>query len=141
MGSVVDYIDCPVCNSTASEDFNYRTSETFTSCLECGYHRSVQIKQESRKKSLADLTEDDYVLTEIKEPFGSFQIKMYDAIGTYCGTILNLEHLEEIKKKVLLKEDIEYVNISQFLDGQIVKQTIIDNGPKVDSAGFTAEDR
>lgn len=141
MGSVVDYIDCPVCNSTASEDYNYRTSESFTSCLECGYHRSVQIKLESREKSLPDLTEDDYVQTEIKEPFGSFQIKMYDSIGTYCGTLENSEHLEELKEKVSSMDNIEFMKISQFLDGQVVKQTIIDNGPKVDSAGFTAEDR
>jgi hypothetical protein len=31
--------------------------------------------------------------------------------------------------------------VSRFVDGEIKVETIIDNGPKFDSAGFTVEDR
>ena len=38
-------------------------------------------------------------------------------------------------------DTLEYFSISRFVDGEIKVEYIIDNGPKFDSAGFTAEDR
>jgi hypothetical protein len=42
-----------------------------------------------------------------------------------------------------LNEDveIEFCSVSRFVDGEIKVEMLIDNGPEVDSAGFTIEDR
>jgi hypothetical protein len=42
-----------------------------------------------------------------------------------------------------LNEDveIEFCSVSRFVDGEIKVEMLIDNGPEVDSAGFTKEDR
>ena len=46
-----------------------------------------------------------------------------------------------MKKQCEQDDAIEYLQVSRFIDGQIKVEIIIDNGPKTDSAGFTAEDR
>ena len=45
--------------------------------------------------------------------------------------------ISEISKDV----EIEFCSVSRFVDGEIKVEMIIDNGPKVDSQGFTIEDR
>jgi hypothetical protein len=37
--------------------------------------------------------------------------------------------------------EVEFCSVSKFINGEIVTEMIVDNGPKVDSAGFTIEDR
>jgi len=37
--------------------------------------------------------------------------------------------------------DIETLTISRFVYGKIKFETVIDNGPKFDGAGFSVEDR
>ena len=40
------------------------------------------------------------------------------------------------------KDDkVEYFQINRLVKGKIKTELLIDNGPKVDSAGFTIEDR
>jgi hypothetical protein len=36
---------------------------------------------------------------------------------------------------------VEFCSVSKFINGEIVTEIIIDNGPEVDSSGYTAEDR
>jgi hypothetical protein len=38
------------------------------------------------------------------------------------------------------QDDVELFTISRFVDDEIKVIHVIDNGPKVDSAGFTIED-
>jgi hypothetical protein len=66
---------------------------------------------------------------------------MYDSIGYQCGSFTNENELNELKQEISKRDDVELFTISQLIDGEIVETTIIDNGPKVDSAGFTEEDR
>jgi hypothetical protein len=46
-----------------------------------------------------------------------------------------------LKKKLEGDSNIETFTVSRFVDGQIVNEIIIDNGPKYDGAGFSIEDR
>jgi len=139
MGSVISNIECPNCGQEAYNDFYYKTGEEYINCNNCGYHYSATIK--NRDKRLDELTDDDWEIIEIKHPYASFRIKMYDSIAYQCGSFTNENELNELKQEISKRDDVELFTISQLIDGEIVETTIIDNGPKVDSAGFTEEDR
>ena len=139
MGSVFDCFDCPNCEQEAFSDFYYKTGEQYVNCNNCGYHYSATIK--NRDKKLTELIEDDWEINELKNPFGSYKIKMYEGIGYTCGSLKNKKQLNELKKQCEQDNTIEYLQVSRFVDGQIKVEMLIDNGPKTDSAGFTAEDR
>jgi hypothetical protein len=51
------------------------------------------------------------------------------------------KQLNELKTNGQQDDSIEYFSVSRFIDGDIKVETIIDNGPKYDSAGFSIEDR
>ena len=143
MGSVISDIECPNCGQEAYNDYYYKSGEEYINCNNCGYHYSATIK--NRDKRLDELTDDDWEIIEIKNPYASFRIKIYDSIGYQCGSLTNEDELDKLKQQ--LEEsihagvEVEYFSISRFVNGEIVETTIIDNGPKVDSAGFTEEDR
>jgi hypothetical protein len=139
MGSVIDYIECPNCGQEAYNDFYYKTGEEYTSCNSCGYHYSHTIK--NRDKRLDELTDDDWETIEVKNPYASFQVKVYDSIGYQCGSLENEDELNKLKQSVNERDDVELFTISQLINGEIVETVIIDNGSKVDSAGFTEQDR
>jgi hypothetical protein len=143
MGSIIEHIECPNCEHEAFSDFYYKTGEEYVNCSNCGYHYSATIKD--RTKLISELTEDDYEIVYSKDPYGAYKIKMYEGVGYTCGSLGSEEQLNELKSE--LEEsihagvEIEYFQVSRFIDGQIKVETIIDNGPKTDSAGFTDEDR
>jgi Zn ribbon nucleic-acid-binding protein len=139
MGSIIDYIECPNCEHEAFSDFYYKTGEEYVNCNNCGYHYSATIKD--RTKRLDELDEDDFEIKELKNPFGAYRIKHYDSSGYTCGSLKSEEQLNELKTRCQQDDSIEYFSISRFIDGEIKAETIIDNGPKYDSAGFSIEDR
>ena len=140
MGSVIDYIECPNCGCEAYDDFYYKTGEEYTNCNNCGYHRSATIK--NRDKRLDELTDNDWEIVELKNPYGAYRIKHYDSVAYQCGSLSNEDELDNLKEWIDKEcNDIEYFSISRFVDGEIKVEYIIDNGPKVDSAGYTEEDR
>ena len=139
MGSVIEYIECPNCEHEAFSDFYYKTGEEYVNCSNCGYHYSSTIKD--RTKLLNELTEDDYEIIYSKDPYGAYKIKMYEGVGYTCGSLESEERLNELKNQCKQDNTIEYLQVSRFVDGEIKVETIIDNGPKIDSAGFTVEDR
>jgi hypothetical protein len=139
MGSVIDYIECPNCKHEAYDDFYYKTGEEYVNCNNCGYHYSSEII--NREKPLNELEDSDWKITEIKNPFGAFKIYQYDKAGYICGSLQNEKQLNELKADCEQDNTIEYLKISRFIDGEIKVEILIDNGPKIDSAGFTAEDR
>jgi Zn ribbon nucleic-acid-binding protein len=139
MGSVIDYIECPNCDREAFSDFYYKTGEEYVNCNNCGYHYSATIKD--RTKRLDELEEDDFEIKELKNPFGAYRIKYYDSPGYVCGSLESEEQLNELKTNCQQDDSIEYFSVSRFIDGEIKAETIIDNGPKYDSAGFSIEDR
>ena len=79
---------------------------------------------------------------EIKNPYGVYRIKHYDSIGYECGSLSDETAYNNIKEWIDKEvNDIEYFSINRFVDGEIKEINIIDNGPKVDGAGFIEEDR
>jgi len=139
MGSVLDFIECPNCKHEASDDFYYKTGEEYVNCGNCGYHRSATIV--NRDKKLSELTEEDWKVEELKNPYGAYRLKVYHSIATQCGSLENEEQYDELKKTIEDDMEVEFCSVSKFINGEIVTEMIVDNGPKVDSAGFTIEDR
>jgi hypothetical protein len=139
MGSVLDYIECLNCKSEASSDFYYRTGEEYINCGNCGYHFSATIV--NRDKKLSELTEQDWKVEELKNPYGAYRLKSYHSIATQCGSLENEEQYNELKKTIEVNVDVEFCSVSRLIDGKIVTEMVIDNGPEIDSAGYTAEDR
>lgn len=129
MGSVIDYIECPNCHSEdCYSDFYYKTGEGYESCGECGYSRSVTIKDESRKKKLSEITEDDWVLNELVNPWGAYRIKEIGNIGFTCGSLESKEQYEELLKNVM--DNIELVDeftLSRYVNEKIVKLRVVES--------------
>lgn len=143
MGSVIDYIECPNCKKEAVSDFYYKTGEEYVNCNSCGYHYSAVIKD--RTKKLSELCQEDWIITELKNPYGSYRIKYYESIGIECGSLATEEEYNDFVRDVNsyseLENNIETVSVSKLVNEEIVFETIIDNGPKYDSSGFSIEDR
>jgi Zn ribbon nucleic-acid-binding protein len=139
MGSVLDFIECPNCKHEASDDFYYKTGEEYVNCGNCGYHRSATIV--NRDKKLSELTEEDWKIEELKNPYGAYRLKSYHSIATQCGSLENEEQYNELKKTIEVDVNVEFCSVSRLIDGKIVTEMVIDNGPQIDSAGYTAEDR
>jgi len=139
MGSVIDYIECPNCKQEASMDFYYKTGEEYVNCNSCGYYYSSTII--NRDKKLSELTQDDWKINELKNPYGAYRLRVYNTVGYQCGSLENEEQYNYLKTANEVDVEIEFCSVSRLIDGEIVTEVIIDNGPKTDSAGFTAEDR
>jgi Zn ribbon nucleic-acid-binding protein len=139
MGSVLDYIECPNCKHEASDDFYYKTGEEYINCGNCGYHRSATII--NRDKKLSELTEEDWEIKELKDPYGAYRLKVYHSVATQCGSLENKEQYNEFKSQLEGDVEIEFCSVSRFVNGEIKFEMIIDNGPEVDSSGFKIEDR
>ena len=128
MGSVIDYIECPNCKHEASDDFYYKTGEEYINCNNCGYHRSATII--NRDKNLNELTESDWNIEELKNPFGAYRLKVYHSVATQCGSLENETQYNELKKNIEADVEIEYCSVSRFIDNKIVEELLINNSPK-----------
>jgi Zn ribbon nucleic-acid-binding protein len=125
MGSIIDYIECPNCEHEAHSDFYYKTGEQIVNCSFCGYHHSITIKD--RTKKLNEITEDDFEIKTITDPYGSYRISFFDSKGFLCGTILNEEHFMQIKKQCESDEKIHTFEVSRYVDKKIKVEKIINN--------------
>ena len=139
MGSIIDYIECPNCEHEASDDFYYKTGEEYINCGNCGYHYSATII--NRDKNLNELTDSDWKIIELKSPFGAYRIKTYNSVATQCGSLEDEKQYNKLKKTIKDDIEIEFCSVSRFINGKIVDEMIVDNGPEIDSAGFSKEDR
>ena len=141
MGSVIDHIECPNCGQEAFSDFYYKTGEEYVSCQHCGYHYSAEII--NRDKTLDELTDDDWKIKELKNPYGAFRIKYTDSIGYECGSLVNENDYIDLKTTADLNENgaIEFISVSRYVNDEIIKEILIDNGPKYDGAGYSEDDR
>lgn len=126
MGSVIDYIECPNCKAEAHSDFYYKSGEEYINCNNCGYYYSATIK--SRDKAYSELTDEDWNIQECISPFGAYRLKYKESVSTQCGSLRNEAEWNELVKNV--KEDdqysqVEYFQLSQFIDEQIVVKHIV----------------
>jgi len=81
----------------------------------------------NRDKKLTELTEDDWDISELANPYGAYRIEIKEAIGSHCGCLKSAEEFEELK--TLMAEDIdkmEQFELSQFIDGKIVITDILE---------------
>jgi len=148
MGSVIDYIECPNCKHEAFSDFYYKTGEEYVNCNNCGFHYSATYKRNDEGKFETIDGTDDYrfdnlimVENKLENPFGAYRIKVYHSIATQCGVLENEDQYNQLKQSLEEDVDIEFCSVSRFVDGEIKVEVLIDNGPYVDSSGFTVEDR
>jgi hypothetical protein len=125
MGSVIDYIECPNCKQEAFDDFYYKTGEEYINCNNCGYYRSATII--NREKLLTELTEEDWEVVELKNPYGAYRVKVIGDIGTTCGSVESEDGYEDVKKAVNEMENVEYFSVSRFIDGEIKVEYIVNN--------------
>ena len=139
MGSVINYIECPNCKEDAFSDFYYKTGEEYINCNSCGYNYSMTII--NRDKKLSELTEEDWQIEELKNPYSAYRIKYYDSVATQCGSLVNESDYGELRQHLLNNEFVEFASVSRFVDGQITTEVLVDNGNETDSAEFTKEDK
>jgi len=125
MGSVIDYIECPNCKQEAYDDFYYKTGEEYINCNNCGYYKSTTII--NREKLFTELTDEDWEVVELKNPYGAYRIKQADGVGTACGSVEDVDGYNAIKKAVNEMENVEYFSFSRFVDGEIKVEYIINN--------------
>jgi Zn ribbon nucleic-acid-binding protein len=127
MGSVIDYIECPNCKHEAALDFYYKTGEEYTSCNYCGYHKSITII--NRDKDLNKLTQEDFQVVELRNPYGSYRIKYEDSVAYLCGSLENEDHLQKLKEHIQTQQAeniiIESVEMSQYINGEIIKTQLL----------------
>ena len=125
MASVIDYIECVNCKCEAFSDFYYKTGEEYISCQNCGYHYSATIK--NRNKKLSELTETDWKITELKNPYGAFRYKMAGAVGTICGSLATAEDANKfrIEMKLEYQSHVEFAQISRLVDSDVVVEDVV----------------
>jgi len=128
MGSVIDYIECPKCQSEGCfSDFYYKTGEEYVNCGECGYSRSVTIKDESRGKKLNELAESDFDLNELANPWGAYRLKEIGNVGFTCGPLENKEQYDELLKSVMENIDsVDEFTLSRHVNEKIVKLRVVE---------------
>lgn len=129
MGSVIDYIECPKCNSEGCySDFYYKTGEEYLSCGECGYSRSVTIKDESREKKLNELSPSDWEVNELVNPWGAFRLKEIGMVAIQCGAFSSKKEYELLLEKVNQHIDsVDEFTLSRYIDGKIVKLRVVES--------------
>jgi Zn ribbon nucleic-acid-binding protein len=125
MGSVIDYIKCSNCNEEAVFDYYYKTGEGVVHCGSCGYYHSEMIK--NREKNLNELTESDWEIKEIKNPYGSYKFKVAGDVATCCGTLENSKDADDFRVSMKLEYQghIEFAEISRMVDGQIEIEKVV----------------
>ena len=124
MGSVIDYIECPNCKREAYDDFYYKTGEEYISCNNCGYYKHAVII--NRNKPLNELLESDWEISECTAPYGCYRLKFHDHAAVQCGTLESLDDLIQLLNHVN-DNDVEYLHLSRFVDGEHVVDELIDN--------------
>lgn len=129
MGSVLDYIECPNCKGDdCSSDFYYKTGEEYLFCGECGYHKSVSIADDSRSKKLNELSESDWNVEELSNPWGAYRLKEKGMVATQCGSFASREEygklLSLVEKHI---DEIDEFVVSRFVDGKITKFSLFES--------------
>ena len=124
MGSIIDYIACPNCKTEAYSDFYYKTGEEYINCNNCGYHRSAIIV--NRDKPLNKLTENDWSIKELKNPYGSYRYRMAGESATTCGSLTDEDDRKsfEISIHKYPMDLYEFIQISRYINGEIIVENL-----------------
>jgi uncharacterized Zn finger protein (UPF0148 family) len=124
MGSVMSDIDCPNCKREAFEDFYYKSGEEYIFCKNCGYHKSATII--NRDKLLTELTDEDWKIYEVKNPFAAFTLKTLESVAMTCGTLATEIEFEQLKESVRpISSTLEVFCISRMIGDDIVEIDVL----------------
>tara|TARA_R110000868_G_C10799565_1_gene756959 strand:+ start:83 stop:481 length:399 start_codon:yes stop_codon:yes gene_type:complete len=126
MGSVLDFIDCPNCGKEAMSDYYYKTGEEYTNCNNCGYHYSATIK--NRDKKMSELTEQDWEVKEVKQPYGAFRYQMAGEISTTCGTLATEQDANNfrVEMKLEYQDHVNFACITRVVDGKEMVEQVVE---------------
>jgi Zn ribbon nucleic-acid-binding protein len=125
MGSIVDYIECPNCKTEdIMNEFWYKTAEESIFCSKCGYSKKAFIK--NRDKKLTELTDEDWDMGEVKNPYGAFRMLGTDN-NWIAGTLETEEDLLMMQNKIQEENlvNIKKFIVSRFIDGEIKEIELI----------------
>ena len=125
MASVLDFIDCPNCGKEAISDFYYKTGEEYINCQHCGYHYSAFIKH--RNKALNTLTEEDWEIKEVKQPYGAYTYKMCGEIGVTCGTLITESDADEFRVQIKLEDHVDFATIKRVVDNKEIVEHVVES--------------
>jgi len=64
-------------------------------------------------------------LQECINPFGAYRLKYEGSVSTQCGSLRNEAEWNEFKKEVVADDQVEYFQLSRFVEGQIVVEHVI----------------
>lgn len=124
MGSVIDYIECPNCGQpNCSSEFYYKTGEEYIHCQDCGYYKSVEIKEDSRKKNYNDLTEADWEMHELDKPYGAYRAKSKNSNVHVGGSISTKKHFDSMINN--LNDEIDEFILSRVINGKVVTTNVL----------------
>ena len=77
-----------------------------------------------------ELTDEDWEINELKDPYGAYRLKYYDSVAYECGSLESEQNSVELLVQVREQDNIELFTISRFVDGEIKIIHVIDNEPK-----------
>ena len=120
----MDYIECPHCKEpNCSSDYYYKSGEEYIQCPDCGYYKSIEIREESRHKNFTDLTDSDWQMDELENPYGAYRAKSKKSKAWMGGSISTKEHFDNIINN--LTDEIDEFTISRLIDGKIVSIDVL----------------
>jgi len=62
---------------------------------------------------------------ELKNPYGAYRLKIYEAVCTECGSLENEKQFNELKQNINEMDTVEYFSISRFIDGEIKVEHLV----------------
>ena len=80
-----------------------------------------------KQAEIDEITEDDWEINELKDPYGAYRIKHYDSEVFSCGSLGSEGHFNGFKLQCEKDNTIEYCTVSRFVDGQIKVEYVINN--------------
>lgn len=121
MGSVMDTYQCKRCNGKVSSDYNYKTDESFSSCISCGSKKRHCMKRDDNRKVLFNEKNEPIWEDVVSDGYGTAHFSCENgviAISAYTKPITEedikhfyerLENDEELIKKEckLVKFDVQ----------------------------------
>uniref|UniRef100_UPI003216596E hypothetical protein n=1 Tax=uncultured Draconibacterium sp. TaxID=1573823 RepID=UPI003216596E len=135
MGSFQEDINCPICNSPdCFRDSKWRTGEEYISCSNCGYKYVFKWKRDENgdfvlKDKNKGISAENLIseITEVKNPYGSYEIHYYNTPAFRTGSIESFERYEAFKRYLAEnreKDEIKKVIVHRFVDGKFISEKL-----------------
>ena len=130
MGSVIDYIDCPVCGHEAITDFYYKSGEEFISCNNCGYCRRFFIENyDDQRDGTAESPWIPKFKLEEVHGHGAYRLRGKGAVATECGSFVSADSEAEFINLVEREKDnLEHASYTIYREGQAILEVVLLQG-------------